>query len=512
MRRAKQMGFDKDVFHATDKAFDQFDSTLQELGTHVGTVRQAEDVIRAGKSLGDKNPEKFVQGAQVMPLKIKGKYVGVPDMRDFSDPFLYMQTRRRPKLPFNAPAAFLKELDDAAKAIGESRLWDQTNRAQSRKPWGEEVRRIAKKHGIDGFRYLNEFEGTPNVSYVVFDPSNIRSVNAAFDPDKAASPILTAGAGGGRKPPKPDSPEAIRESVRKVSESIRAKGINAKPQPSEMRVGKGMSKLTGIKDDPAMSMNVASDMLKAGRSPDEIWTATQRLPIKIEGRTILVRGAGKTPEDVQAGFWQEMAKPYSKRASWAQKGTEGIFPMGSGSIARQPLDDRLNAVAKRLSTNRERIPRRDIWEETGVVVITRGQDGQMVTGKAYITNGFEPVALMDAKQFKTFDEAQAYLDSIPAMPRADQPDWYRKNFSQVLDAGSLRRLGKGEVAARRVGEQVLKHPRVVGFAAGSAIGASGVIVTDAELKRRQAATRQPTSTTKMLPTPAAQNNRANISR
>jgi len=331
-------------------------------------------------------------------------------------------------------------------------------------------------------------------------------------PDKAASPILTAGAGGGRKPPKPDSPEAIRESVRKVSESIQAKGINAKPQPSEMRVGKGMSKLTGIKDDPAMSMNVASDMLKAGRSPDEIWTATQRLPIKIEGRTILVRGAGKTPEDVQAGFWQEMAKPYSKRASWAQKGTEGIFPMGSGSIARQPLDDRLNAVAKRLSTNRERIPRRDIWEETGVVVITRGQDGQMVTGKAYITNGFEPVALMDAKQFKTFDEAQAYLDSIPAMPRADQPDWYRKNFSQVLDAGSLRRLGKGEVAARRVGEQVLKHPRVVGFAAGSAIGASGVIVTDAELKRRQAATRQPTSTTKMLPTPAAQNNRANISR
>jgi hypothetical protein len=194
MARAKEMGFDKDVFHATDKAFDQFDSTLQELGTHVGTVRQAEDVIRAGKSLGDKNPEKFVQGAQVMPLKIRGKYVGVPDMRDFSDPFLYMQTRRRPKLPFNAPAAFLKELDDAAKAIGESRFWDQTNRAQSRKPWGEEVRRIAKKHGIDGFRYLNEFEGTPNVSYVVFDPANIRSVNAAFDPEKSGSSTLLAAA------------------------------------------------------------------------------------------------------------------------------------------------------------------------------------------------------------------------------------------------------------------------------------------------------------------------------
>ena len=52
---------------------------------------------------------------------------------------------------------------------------------------------------------------------VIFDPANIRSVHAAFDPDKAASPILTAGLGGGGRKPPPDSPEAITDAVRGIA-------------------------------------------------------------------------------------------------------------------------------------------------------------------------------------------------------------------------------------------------------------------------------------------------------
>jgi DNA-binding CsgD family transcriptional regulator len=48
----------------------------------------------------------------------------------------------------------------------------------------------AKAQGADGI-VLQEPSGRKMV--VIFDPANIRSVNAAFDPDKAASPILTAG-------------------------------------------------------------------------------------------------------------------------------------------------------------------------------------------------------------------------------------------------------------------------------------------------------------------------------
>tara|TARA_R110002072_G_scaffold241714_1_gene400582 strand:+ start:1419 stop:8033 length:6615 start_codon:yes stop_codon:yes gene_type:complete len=64
--------------------------------------------------------------------------------------------------------------------------------------------------GIQGIRYLDEMEGAYELdwlgapdaeqqmrdkglfNYTIFDPSNIRSVNAAFDPDQADSPVLLA--------------------------------------------------------------------------------------------------------------------------------------------------------------------------------------------------------------------------------------------------------------------------------------------------------------------------------
>ena len=336
----------------------------------------------------------------------------------------------------------------------------------------------------------------------ITDPTPfLRATGATADviPMRPRDPVQS-GFGGGRKPPpkmgkggaksKAPNPDAIRESVRKVAEGMRAKGIEAKPQPPEMRVGKGMSKLMGIKDDPATSMKVATDMLKAGRTSDEIWEATSRLPIKIEGRTILMRGEGATPEEVQAAFWQEMAKPYSKRAPWAQKGTEGIFPVGPNSIARKSADERIKAVASRVARSpTDARFRKDIWEETGVVVIGKDASGQMVTRNNKLGSDFEPVALMDGKEFKTFDEVIAHLEAIAKLPRADQPDWYRSNFSEVLDTSGLRRVGKNEYTARRIGEEVLKRPRVYGLTAGGALGAGGVVAVDAELKRRQAANR-----------------------
>jgi hypothetical protein len=66
-----------------------------------------------------------------------------------------------------------------------------------------DIELIASDMGYDGFTIRNivdDYQGKGGKSTVtaVFDPSNIRSVNAAFDPDKAASPILTAGVGGKR--------------------------------------------------------------------------------------------------------------------------------------------------------------------------------------------------------------------------------------------------------------------------------------------------------------------------
>ncbi len=64
---------------------------------------------------------------------------------------------------------------------------------------------LARQQGYDSVILKNytAHGGKPQAVRVIFDPSNIRSVHAAFDPEKAASPILTAGFGGPRKPPAP---------------------------------------------------------------------------------------------------------------------------------------------------------------------------------------------------------------------------------------------------------------------------------------------------------------------
>ena len=74
-----------------------------------------------------------------------------------------------------------------------------------RRPGGDSFRsddivKIARDAGFDGIQIRNVIDdysgqGRPGNTYATFDPSNIRSVNAAFDPDNAASPQLLAGFG-----------------------------------------------------------------------------------------------------------------------------------------------------------------------------------------------------------------------------------------------------------------------------------------------------------------------------
>lgn len=296
----------------------------------------------------------------------------------------------------------------------------------------------------------------------------------------------TAGVGGKRPPKMDKQAKAIQASVSKIAKTLEAKGITPMPQQPEMRVGKGLAKLAGIADDPKMSMQVASDMLKAGRSPEEIWQATNRIPIKVEGRTILMRAPGSSPEEVQAAFWQEMAKPYSKRAPWAQTGTEDIRPIGPNSIARKPANERLEIVGKQIAKSPERARfRKDIWEESGVIVIGRNEAGQMVAGTNKIGEAFKPVALLDGSSFKTWKQVQAELDRIVSLPRAKQPKWYTDIFSEPLNTALLRKVGKGEYTARKVADFALKRPAMIGLPVGGGLGVMGVALAASEIDKRQ---------------------------
>lgn len=290
---------------------------------------------------------------------------------------------------------------------------------------------------------------------------------------QSASSTLTAGlGGGGRKPPK-DSPEAIRAGVQKITQKLKSKGsATAAPQQPEMRVSKGMAKVTGIADNRELGAKAARDMLTAGRSPAEIFAATNHVPMTVDGKTIMVRAAGKNPDEVTAAFWQEMAKPVSRRADWIREQTKGIKPIGPDAVARQPLETRAQ-VATSMIRKGGPIKPQDIWEETDMVVIMRGQDGQPVISKTSVPQGSEPVSLMDGSNFKSFNEVVDYLLAVEKLPRAQQPAWYRENFSDPLT------LQTPATRLQRAGDFVQRRQNAVGatLLGGAALGGTVGVLT-----------------------------------
>lgn len=155
--RAKEQGFDTDevLYHGTDRAgFDQFDVSAPARARSEGeqAVFLTNSPTKASVFAGTKNQS-------IMPLYVRGRIKTITP-------------------------------DDAAQ------LMIPGSRGQQMAYRSKDFARIidqAKAEGFDGVRFKNVNEGVVGDQIAIFDPSNIRSVNAAFDPDKAASPILTAG-------------------------------------------------------------------------------------------------------------------------------------------------------------------------------------------------------------------------------------------------------------------------------------------------------------------------------
>jgi hypothetical protein len=59
--------------------------------------------------------------------------------------------------------------------------------------WKEPITKALREEGYDGAVFSQPSSGSEGVA-VIFDPSNIRSVNAAFDPEKSGSSTLLAAA------------------------------------------------------------------------------------------------------------------------------------------------------------------------------------------------------------------------------------------------------------------------------------------------------------------------------
>ena len=318
----------------------------------------------------------------------------------------------------------------------------------------------------------------------------VRSAVNALD----TAPGGLGGGGRGPRKPKADSPEAIKASVQKIVQKQKANSqTGMKIEKPEGRLSKGLSKLSGVMDDPVKAEAQAAAMHHAGRSADEIWDATKNIVVKIDGRTLLKRGPYPTQEENISAFWQAMALPASKRPDWVRRGTKEIFPKGPDVIAQKPFKDRAEYAAKRFSgsaaDDASIVDREILWEETGVVAILKSKNGQPMMMTKASAVGSKAVAMLDGKQFRSWKEAMDWLKSVAALPRNKQPKWYTDNFSEVLDAKTLRKPTSLEIAPTKARELIRKHPiasRGVALAAGGTLGATGVALIANSTDRRQA--------------------------
>ena len=274
MKRAKQMGFDTDtvLYHGTPSAdISAFDLSRAAPGKFGKGVYFSTFAEEAGLHSG------VGRGANIVPSFVRLKNPLQVD---------YRNNAANPLLEFKGRPEF-----DAV-----SKFWS-----------GEDTTPQLRELGYDGVEVLHSNGGK---EIVIFDPSNIRSVNAAFDPDNIASPVLTAGFGGGKPPKiKPDVPTGTPKQAgqSRMSGSIQ-RGLE---ESSSM----GAAKATGDKAvRQKTAMSEANRMAEAGRNYVDVFDKTGVVLIPYKGGTIKYYAPGADhPDTVIRTFISDLNKPLEKR-------------------------------------------------------------------------------------------------------------------------------------------------------------------------------------------------------
>jgi hypothetical protein len=160
--------FNIDAYHGTDAAtpFDEFRLPPDELGVHIGTVKAAHDIKSIGSAelYSASNERIYPLKARIQnPLELEDKVTWYPDN-------IANQLREK-----GFPA-------------------DEVNFAEKMGAPG--LRTYLQHKGYDGIKYVNKGEDPGSVSYVVWDPAQLRTPHAAFDPQKSQSRNLMAGVAG----------------------------------------------------------------------------------------------------------------------------------------------------------------------------------------------------------------------------------------------------------------------------------------------------------------------------
>jgi hypothetical protein len=214
MQRAQEMGFSPDiVYHGTGKEFDAFDPGMSSgARSNTGIFLSQSPDVASTYALG--------QERQVLPLMYRTE----APIQIFAEKANW--NRLGPNTRVELPARTVNRSEDAdiLRALGIEVESSQEMLPRSTtlgelfpEVYGYEddfidtndFSRWAKRQGADAVifndiidhgpsgMFSNEKARNPARNISIFDPANIRSVNAAFDPAKRGSANLMAGAAGG---------------------------------------------------------------------------------------------------------------------------------------------------------------------------------------------------------------------------------------------------------------------------------------------------------------------------
>jgi hypothetical protein len=259
-----------------------------------------------------------------------------------------------------------------------------------------------------------------------------------------------ASAGVGGKPPKrPKIRKDVPVATKKRTDMPSLKGSIQKALDGAS--GMGAARATG---DPRVvrtqAQNEAAEMLAAGARPADVHRRTGMVAIDTGEGSAFVYAPKNSIQEVQAAFWQEMAKPYSARQKWAQAAVGRTPPVGPGTVTGKPFETRAARAEEMLSGQKS--PER-IFEETGTIAIYRTDGRKLgnVGQNGAVAGSAKPAAVIDGSEFETYADAYKHLREIASKPLAEQPKWFREAVTDVpvtLD----KSLSKPEVFLRKYGK------------------------------------------------------------
>jgi hypothetical protein len=178
-KRAVSMGYTVKAFHGTGEDFKNFKIASGDLGIHFGTNDQAWDRLTQKypwNSSPDYDDPHTQYDGRILPVLLKIRNpLELEDVGGWNDPKKVVN-----ELSFSYP------FRDASSTEDKYLIHDVVRKDKEISM--KKVRKMIISAGFDAIKYENKYEGERfGNSYIVFLPSQIRSIFAKFNPNKSRS-------------------------------------------------------------------------------------------------------------------------------------------------------------------------------------------------------------------------------------------------------------------------------------------------------------------------------------